>query len=269
MSSEFSVVLESMRRDRDRLTVVVPDDWLQGRSVFGGMQMALAMRAMRETMPDEARVLPLRTAQVTFVAPLPGREAIAARAETLRVGRSTSHARCDLMHGTNVACSVTAVFGQPRPSQFVREIPRPDVPAAPEELADAFQDARVAPAFVQHLQMRWARGGPPGSGQSDPRTSIYVRLRDTRCEPEDALVALADSIPTPVLSMLRKPAPASSLTWMLEVVRDPVHLDVHGWAFIDTEVRAGTDGYLSQTSLLYGADGHAYAVSHQTVGVFA
>ncbi len=269
MSSEFSVVLESMRRDGDRLAVVVPDDWLQGRSVFGGMQMALAMRAMRATMPGEARGLPLRTALVTFVAPLPGCQAITARAEMLRVGRSTAHARCDLMHDADVACSVTAVFGQPRPSQFVREIPRPEVPAGPEELIDTVLDARVAPAFVQHLQMRWAQGGPPGSGQPEPRTSIYVRLRDRRCDPEDALVALADSIPTPVLSMLRKRAPASSLTWMLEVVRDPVHLDVHDWVFIDTDVRAGTDGYLSQTSLLYGADGHAYAVSHQTVGVFA
>ena len=44
--------------------------------------------------------------------------------------------------------------------------------------------------------------------------------------------------------------------------------DLHNWVLIDTEVRAGTAGYLSQTSVLYGADGHAYSVSHQTVAVF-
>ena len=33
-------------------------------------------------------------------------------------------------------------------------------------------------------------------------------------------------------------------------------------------LRAGTAGYLSQTSVLYGPDGHAYSVSHQTVGVY-
>ena len=50
---------------------------------------------------------------------------------------------------------------------------------------------------------------------------------------------------------------------------DPALLDLHQPVMIDTAVRAGTDGYLSQTSILYGADGHAYSVSHQTVGVFA
>ena len=58
------------------------------------------------------------------------------------------------------------------------------------------------------------------------------------------------------------------LSWMIEVLRDPARLDLHEWCLIDTQVRAGTDGYLSQTSVLYGPDGHAYAVSHQTVGVF-
>jgi acyl-CoA thioesterase len=93
-------------------------------------------------------------------------------------------------------------------------------------------------------------------------------LRDRECGSEDALLALADVIPTPVLSMLTEPAPASSVNWMLEVLRDPAYLDLHDWALIDTEVRAGTAGYLSQTSVLYGADGHAYSVSHQTVAVF-
>ena len=108
----------------------------------------------------------------------------------------------------------------------------------------------------------------PFSGFPEPRSLIYARLRDRDCGAEDALLALADLIPTPVLSMLTEPAPASSLSWMIEVLRDPAQLDLHGWSLIDTHVRAGTDGYLSQTSVLYGPDGHAYAVSHQTVGVF-
>ena len=82
------------------------------------------------------------------------------------------------------------------------------------------------------------------------------------------MLALADVIPTPVLSMLTEPAPASSVNWMLEVLRDPAYLDLRDWVLIDTEVRAGTAGYLSQTSVLYGADGHAFSVSHQTVAVF-
>jgi hypothetical protein len=82
------------------------------------------------------------------------------------------------------------------------------------------------------------------------------------------LIALADSIPTPALSMLPKPAPASSLNWMLEILGDPAQLDSRQWSLIGTDVRAGADGYLSQTSVLWGPNGHAFSVSHQSVAIF-
>ena len=68
--------------------------------------------------------------------------------------------------------------------------------------------------------------------------------------------------------MLATPAPANSLNWMFEILGDPGRLDRDGWCPIATEVRAGCDGYLSQTSILWGPDGHAYSVSHQTVGIY-
>jgi acyl-CoA thioesterase len=267
MSVDFSAVLASMAWKEGSLSVIVPTEWLQGRTVFGGMQVALAVRAMRLGLPEAERALPLRAAQVTFVGPLVGDTPIQAAPQILRTGRSTTHARCDLGHDDAVACSVVAIFGAPRVSQFVRELPRPDPGLTFEQCPKPTM--LIAPHFMHHFEMRWARGGPPYSGQAEPRSMIYARLRDTESEPEHALIALADSIPTPVLSMLTQPKPASSLNWMIEVLRDPAQLDLHRPVLIDTEVRAGTDGYLSQTSILHGADGHAYSVSHQTVGVFA
>jgi len=270
MGTEFSAVLASLADAGDgSLLVTVPADWLQGRTVFGGMQMALACRAMRQAMPAGSRDLPLRSAQMTFVSPLPGGEAIRLRAQPLRRSRYTVHARCDIEAPDGaIACTVIGIFGVARPSQFVREMPAPDPGKRPGELAGASLAPRAAPAFMQHFEDRWARGDGPFSGCTEPRSLIYGRLRDKECGPEDALLALADMIPTPVLSMLTRPTPASSLSWMIEVLRDPAALDLHDWVLIDTEVRAGTAGYLSQTSVLYGPDGHAYSVSHQTVGVF-
>jgi acyl-CoA thioesterase len=251
------------------LQVTVPPDWLQGRTVFGGMQMALAGRAMRAAMPVESRDLPLRSAQMTFVGPVLGGAPLRLRAQTLRRGKSTVHARCDIETPEGaVACTVVGIFGVARPSRFVREMPMPDPGRRPDELAHATVPAGAGPAFLQHFETRWALGDVPFSGCNEPRSLIYGRLRDRECGAEDALLALADVIPTPVLSMLKQPTPASSLSWMIEVLRDPVTLDLHDWVLIDTEVRAGTAGYLSQTSVLFGPDGHAYSVSHQTVGVF-
>ena len=72
MATEFSRVLASITSASEgALQVVVPPDWLQGRTVFGGMQMAIAVRGMRAAMPADARALPLRSVQMTFVG-LPG-----------------------------------------------------------------------------------------------------------------------------------------------------------------------------------------------------
>lgn len=268
MAVDFSAVLASIVQTQGSLQVVVPEDWLQGRTVFGGMQMAIAARAMRLAMPEDARGLPLRSAQITFVGPVEGGTPIELQAHVLRRGRSTVHARCDMVQAGAVGASAIAIFGVARPSQFVREMPAPATGRHPDDPSLPAFESRFAPAFTRHFEARWAYGTVPYSGFHEPRSMIYARLRDRECGPEDALLALADVIPTPVLSMLTRPAPASSLSWMIEVLRDPGALDLHDWALIDTEVRAGTDGYLSQTSVLYGADGHAYSVSHQTVGVF-
>ena len=270
MPNGFSQVLASIESCAGPgFAVTVPPDWLQGRTVFGGLQMALGGRAMRAVLPLQAAAMPLRSAQMTFVGPLLGGAPIRMKAETLRAGKSTVHARCDLMHDDGkVACTVVGIFGGPRESRFVKEMPRPEPDVSAEGASHAVAGPSMSPAFLRHFEVRIARGAPPYSGHTEPKSLIYARLCDRECGSEDALLALADVIPTPVLSMLTEPAPASSVNWMLEVLRDPAYLDLHDWVLIDTEVRAGTAGYLSQTSVLYGADGHAYSVSHQTVAVF-
>ena len=62
MITDFSRVLASIDDAGDRsLHVVVPPDWLQGRTVFGGMQMAIAVRGIvlsrvsRSSSVDAAR----------------------------------------------------------------------------------------------------------------------------------------------------------------------------------------------------------------------
>ena len=66
---QFSEVLDSIARSHGVWTATVPEDWMQGRSIFGGLQSALALRAMRGLVPAE---LPLRILQTTFIAPVAG-----------------------------------------------------------------------------------------------------------------------------------------------------------------------------------------------------
>jgi acyl-CoA thioesterase len=273
-TSTFGEVLDSLRPDGDRaFTARVPADWTQGRTVFGGLQVALAVRAMRAVMTGDRSLplgepLPLRSLQATFAGPLPAGASVQVRSEQLRVGRAASQARCDLLHEGAVACTVVAVFGAARPSQIALEVPRPAVSVDPESLPDLFMPPELSPAFTVHYQFRWAAGGLPFSGSSDPHTAIFVRPRDRDGTPEEALVALADSVPPPALSMVSAPTPASSLNWKLDLLGDPGALARDAWALIGTEVRAASDGYLSETSVLWGPSGHAFAVGLQTVALF-
>ena len=267
MPVEFGEVLDSVAPCGDGWSATVPDDWTQGRTAYGGLQGALLARAMRQVVRGAAE-LPLRSLQVTFVGPVrPG--PVELRPAVLRRGRTAWQARCDLLQDGSPACTAVGIFGAPRSSRIAIEIARPQAPAAPEDLRDLPFVPGVTPPFVQHVQLRWALGrrSSPG-GASEPHSMVYARLRDRRCTPEEALVALADSIPTPALVLLEKPLPVSSLNWMLELIGDPAALDLADWSLLDTRVRAGADGYLSQTSVLFGPSGHAFAVSHQTVAIF-
>jgi acyl-CoA thioesterase len=271
----FGEVLDTLREESDGWTVVIPQAWANGRTVYGGLQVALAVRAMRGALNRAlgepgggSTATPLRSLQTTFVAPVPAGTRIELRAEVLRSGRAATHARCDLLHSGTPACTTVAVFGAARPSRVTLDIPRPELQVDPESLHELPYIPGAMPEFVRHLQLRWAVGAPPFSGHDEPRSLIFARLRDERCSPEDALIALADSIPTPALSMLATPARATSINWMLELVGDPGLLDRSRWSLIGTDVRAGADGYLSQTSVLWGPAGHSFSVSHQSVAIF-
>ena len=80
----LSEILATLVRDHAGWTGTVPDDWSQGRSIFGGLQAALVLRAMRALVPGH---LPLRVMQTTFVAPvLTG--TVHVRARVLRAGKN-------------------------------------------------------------------------------------------------------------------------------------------------------------------------------------
>jgi len=260
----FDEVLESITAVNDEFSAFVPEDWGQGRSCFGGLQTALAVAAMRRLVPEQ---VPLRCIQTTFLAPVPP-GTCRIHATVLRTGRSATHVEAKLYDGDQPVCLVVAVFGTSRPSAI-------DIPHPPLKIAIGPEQAREVtyvpngpiPTFFQHLRFRWAEGGVPFSGAKEAKTRVYVEIRDALRFGEAHAIALADSIPTPGLSLFAQPTPASSLTWMLEFLTDDYATGPEPW-LIDAEVTSGRDGYLSQTAVLWNADGKAVCTSRQTVVVF-
>lgn len=260
-------IVASLRTDADGFHAVEVDEgWTQGRTLFGGLQAALLVRAMRAHLPEPD--LPLRTLQVVFVAPVfDGRLRI--RSALLRTGKSAVHceARIETADG-RTECLAVAVFGRARPSTLAFAPPAPVVERDPAAAQQIRWQEGASPRFTRHVEQRWAAGGFPFTAAPEPRTQIHLRYHDEPVIDESLVIALADSIPSPAISVLRDFAAASSLTWNLELLRDTWPTDGSQFWLMDAIADAAGDGYVSQSATLWTHDRQAVALSRQTAVVF-
>lgn len=258
----YSDVLQSLQQQNGVWTAAVPEDWLQGRSVFGGLQAAFALKAMRALAPAG---MPLRTLQVTFIAPvLAG--GVSVQARLLRTGKNAVHAEARLMDDEQVLCSVIGVFGARRESTVTVT---PQQPVVEVQKSIEFRHIPgVTPTFTQHFSARWLRGGIPFSNSSSTEAVIEIGMHDSGGASEAHVLALADFIPPVALAMLKTPAPGSSLTWMMEFLTDRFEqLPLTGWR-VDAQLVAARDGYTNQSVMLWGPGGVPVALSCQSMVVF-
>jgi acyl-CoA thioesterase len=258
----FSEVLKSVRRDGETWIASISEDWLQGRSAFGGLQAALAVQVMRELVPAD---VPLRSLQVTFIAPIPA-STVRMEAKILRQGKSVTQVEARLMDGDATACLVIGVFGASRESSLHVLPPRPAIEAMATPHVLRYVPG-LLPQFTQHFEASWLQGDIPFTGSNKTAQVVEVALKDEGVADEAQVIAFADFIPPVALSMLHQPAPGSSLTWMLELFADSRGLPLSGWR-IDAQLQAAQDGYTSQQVMLWGPNGAPVALSRQSMVVF-
>ena len=261
-STAYSLLLARMEGGPGEARVDVPDDWVQGRTLFGGLQAAIALRAMRTLVPDA----PLRSLQTTFVAPVPG-GLVRATARVLRSGKNATHVEARIVDGEATLAVMVGVFGLARDSS-VKVVPR-QPPVTPGKTFDMRYAEGVVPAFTQHFKARWIAGSPPFTGATENDNVIELGMRDSGPATEYHVVAMADFIPPIALSFLKERAAAASLNWMLEILVDDVSaLPLDGWR-IDAHLSAASSGYTHQSLELWGPGGIPVALGRQTMVVFA
>lgn len=262
----FPDLMAAERTDGDAVILPAPEDFGQGRGIYGGLIAVVGYRAMRHAIgPDR----PMRSLLVTFVGPVPFGET-RATATVLRQGKSVTLVEAKVWDGDRVAATMTGAFGNGRDST-VRVDPAP----APNDVIDRdalpempFIDG-LMPNFMAHVEFRFGKGQPPFTGAKEGLFDIHVRLLRPSGDPEVDVLMISDANPTPALPMLKAPAPASSLTWQCEIVRPGY--DWAGdspWGRIRAEVNGARDGYVTQQAVLYGDDGLPVAYNRQTVTIF-
>ncbi len=246
----------------------VTEDWLQGRSGFGGLMAAFAVTAMRRAQEGDR---PLRALVTSFVGPVaPG--AVDVRTEVLRHGKSVSWVEATLLQEGQVCTRCTGCFGAGRESTIhVPPARRPDCVGPEKARLFPFMPG-ITPNFLQHFEVRWAIGQMPMSGSKESQMGAWVRFRDPAGFGESHIVALMDLLPPAVMQMQRELKPISSLTWHLEMLDElsgEDALDGAGWWFFHVAAQASDRGYSQQSATLYTPAGRALAMSQQSIAVFA
>jgi acyl-CoA thioesterase len=239
------------------LRVAIPNGWLQGRTAYGGLSSALALHAAQRSDTD---LPPLRSALIAFVGPLAGEVTVSA--QRLRRGRNAAYIEASIVSEAGLGFRATFVFMRDVESTVAYDAsvasphrpPAADAPlyvGKPEYFTHNFEFFDLKHVAGPAEWLRWVR----------------LRARDG-LDAETELMAIADALPPAALKLVGGPAPVSSLTWQLNLLR-PRPQTRDGWWLLQARTERATGGYSSQRMTISDADGVPAADAMQGVAVFA
>ncbi len=252
----------------DHDNVQLDPSWAQGRAAFGGLTAALMLVKLQHAIGADR---PLRSFSVGFIAPIDTEGEISVTAEILRTGKSVVQGEARVWQNGQVAATMAASFGDARDSSVYVPygIRRPRWPA-PESVAPIPASAAGMPAFLQHIDLRWAYGPMPFSGADNADFGGYMRLKEQAGEFTLAhLVALVDAWPPAVTTLPTQPVPASSLTWTLELLQQPQNAAMEDFWQYQVHTDFCHEGYGHTDARVWDKHGNPILISRQTVTVFA
>lgn len=248
-------------------TMTVPASWGQGRTAFGGLSAALLYQAMTNELADERE---LRVQTLQFVAPLMTDEPFTLRVTHLRDGKNVTQMQAQLIQHEQVAVQAIAAFGKQRKSKIAIDTEPTTLPMAPEKANWIPQIPKVIPKFHRHIDLKIDQGGAPFTGK---KTAEYAGWMRFTLPPETMtvahIIALIDVWPPTVLQQLKWPAPASTLSWNVELVHPNPVISGKQWLYYDCQTEQANDGYAHTVAKVYLSDGTLLALSRQLVTVFA
>lgn len=262
-AGRFGDVIGQLSDDAQQ-TVELTAHWAQGRAIYGGVVGGLLAGIMRRQVPADR---PLRSFMLSFVGPAQVGAADLS-ATVLRAGRSVTQVEARLIQGGQVQALAMASFGAPRDSDIVVAPPAPPEAKAPDGLQGFPYVEGLTPAFTRQFDFRWATGGWPYSGQTNPDFTGWIRFVEPGLATPEWLLALIDAWPPGLLSMCKPPAANSSMTWSVEIVTPVDDAPVDDWWLYDVEHHGAADGFGQASARIFAPDGRLAAVSRQSVAIF-
>lgn len=243
----------------DGFALDIPEDWLQGRTAYGGLTSAIALVAAQRI---DAQLPPLRSAQLAMIAPLAGR--IEARAKVLRRGRNATWVAAELTGERGVGFTANFVFMRNIDSALSIDGYAMSEGVIPVEEAKSVPMGQ-APAFLRHhFDARFAL---PKSQLGEADLCWWVRAGEREgLDPAVECLLCGDALPTAVLPLLSFSVPISSMHWQVNML-DPAPA-ADGWWLLRSTSAFARSGGASEHILQWNGSGKAAASGMQSVAVF-
>ena len=263
--TSFSQLIDGLEcLSHGRIHAVIPDNWMQGRTTYGGLTAALCHESARKVADGR----PLRAVQVAFVGPSGGDVVVSPT--VLREGKNATFVSTDLVTEQGVAARCLFTFGASRPSSLsLKTLPMPDV--QPPQGLPRYIPENQGPGFTVHFDMEHCLGPGPFSGADHADVGMWLRHRDpeARTRPVDPthLLSIADVPPPAAMAMMSERGPISSMTWMVEFLADAPETE-DGWWLSRSTAETAMGGYSSQAMTLWNRAGQPILVGRQTVAIF-
>ncbi|MEE4317340.1 acyl-CoA thioesterase [Erythrobacter dokdonensis] len=240
--------------------LVHAQDWMQGRTLYGGASALVAYTMAARAFPG---LPPLRAGQVAFVAPVG--ETIELSAEIVRQGRNVTQVRSEIRCEGKVALSAFWLFAQGREPNAVRPADPPESwPGPPENNAVVTHD--FAPSFVaNNFELRFGQAKGTEHGATVRRWARLTEQHDL--DPVSKLVLMGDVMPPGAMRAMQRTGPISSINWSFNVL-DPESRSREGWYLAENASQHADAGYSSERLRMWDADGRQVLDGIQCVAVF-
>lgn len=260
-NSSFTDLFANASLVDQELRLKVDDNWMQGRTIFGGMTAAICLETALRNYPS----LPsLRTGLINFVGPASGN--LTCRTEKLREGKSVTFAQSRLFGDAGLSTVCDFTFGVARDSKLDRMlVTRPDVPM-PEECKGITELIKLD-GFFNKFDVRLAQGAYPGTGSQVYDNYYWVRHIDESAVDLVSLIAAADVVPPAVMSLQKGMARLSSMTWGFNVVQEQPKTE-KGWWLMRSCAETAKNGYSSQDMWVWNSDLELIMTGRQNVAIF-
>ncbi len=257
----FAAVLAAAEPRDGGFVVGIPEDWHQGRTAYGGFSSALTLAAAMRA--GDGELPPLRSAQVSMIAPLFGEVEVGAR--LLRRGRNATWIAAEISREGEAGFSACFTFMGPVDSALHLNDRQAPAGLVPVDDARPFVNER-GPAFLRnHFDIRFAF---PKAEEKRPQICWWIRAREREgLDPMVGLLLCADALPPGVMSLLTPATPVSTMQWQCNLLT-PAPATRDGWWLLRSTGDYAEAGCSSQRMAIWNADGEPVMAGMQSVALF-